>query len=159
MQSLPPGSFLPTLPPTSEKLSFLGSELTSLLSVVRLHLSDFARLLVNPRNLPPGGIQTTIGKMRPLGPERLKVCELFAEILHLQYLVTSSPLFEGMVLDLKSPELNGKKGSVSSFELGKRMVVDELVSVTNRFVETNILPVCLVRRYLRDSGAKSRRWG
>jgi hypothetical protein len=29
----------------------------------------------------------------PLTGERLKICELFAEILHLQYLYTSSPLF------------------------------------------------------------------
>ena len=33
----------------------------------------------------------------PLGQERLKTCELFAEILHLQYLYFSSPLFERLI--------------------------------------------------------------
>ena len=42
-------------------------------------------------------VDTTIGKQLPLGSERLRTCELFAEVLHLQYLYTSSPLFEKLV--------------------------------------------------------------
>jgi hypothetical protein len=49
--------------------------------------------------LQTGPKPTTLGLLEPVGSERLKVCELFAELIHLQYLFTSSPLFEGLVQD------------------------------------------------------------
>ncbi len=122
--------------------------------------------------------------------ERLKICELFAEILHLQYLYTSSPLFDRMVQvsmfdDTKNSmginslgitttaattttatttdegglEDEGGEGGLddgldeggSGGEKEKNggddkvdNVADELIYVTGCFVESKVLPMCLV---------------
>ncbi|KAJ3223481.1 hypothetical protein HK099_001064 [Clydaea vesicula] len=81
--------------PSQEKLDSLATDLNELLRVLGKRLGAFAELLANPRITVP--VETTIGNQIPLGAERLKTCELFAEILHLQYLYTSSPLFERLV--------------------------------------------------------------
>ncbi|RKO84944.1 SIT4 phosphatase-associated protein-domain-containing protein, partial [Blyttiomyces helicus] len=87
-----------TIPPSPspEKLMSLATDLNDLLRVLGDKLLLFAELLDSPRH--PGQVNTTIGLQTPLGSERLKTCELFAEILHLQYLYTSSPLFEKLAL-------------------------------------------------------------
>ena len=84
-------------------------------------------------------MDTTIGKQIPLGSERLRICELFAEIMHLQYLFTSSPLF-GEVVNSTNPD---KEDTVDS-KKPIRTIVDELIEIGNTFTELNILPICLV---------------
>ncbi|KAJ3200174.1 hypothetical protein HDU67_002256, partial [Dinochytrium kinnereticum] len=81
--------------PSDEKLCALATDLNDLLSVIGERLGEFAALLVAPRNLT--SMETSFGRQVPLGSERLKTCELFAEVLHLQYLYTSSPLFERLI--------------------------------------------------------------
>ena len=63
------------------------------------------------------------------GTERIKVCELFAELVHLQYLFTSSPLFNLMV-DPKTI-----KGTT---------VADCLILVTTKIIEHSLLIRCIV---------------
>ncbi|KAJ3333829.1 hypothetical protein HDU76_002935 [Blyttiomyces sp. JEL0837] len=86
--------------PTQEKIHALSTDLNDLLRVIGERVEEFADLLVHPRNL--GNIDTTMGNITPLGSERLKTCELFAEILHLQYLYFSSPLFDRLVFGQES---------------------------------------------------------
>lgn len=45
----------------------------------RIH--DFQRLLAEPKSVPPT-ILTTFGEIEPLGFERFRICELYAELLH-----------------------------------------------------------------------------
>ena len=92
-----------------------------------------------------------------MGSERLKTCELFAEILHLQYLYTSSPLFEKLLVtpEAKKPsvgaepspmegvEKTGSAESTASVE-STANVADELIAVTDKFIDAKVLPVCLV---------------
>jgi hypothetical protein len=104
-----------------------------------------------------------MGKGTPLGSERLKTCELFAEILHLQYLYFSSPLFERLVfgtidgepapLSSTAQESGDREADTSDQSLPRQTnkeraprsnVADELVSVTEKFVHSKILPQCLV---------------
>ncbi|CAG8554022.1 7751_t:CDS:10, partial [Acaulospora colombiana] len=53
-------------------------DLSDMLRVLANRIGDFKALLENPKSV----IDTTIGKMVPLGFERFKICELFAELLH-----------------------------------------------------------------------------
>jgi hypothetical protein len=66
-----------------------------------------------------------------LGAERLRICELLAEVLHLQYLFASSPLFEVMV------------GGGFESAANVATVADDLVKVTMAIVETQALVTCL----------------
>ena len=69
----------------------------------------------------------------PLGPERLKICELFAEVVHLQYLLTSSPLFDALVQSQTSDQ--GEEEAT---------VAEGLMTLCDKFVEFNILTCCIV---------------
>lgn len=167
------------IPPPPEKLQVLATDLNNLLQVLGKRLSEFSELLSSPRSavskkaqgvnithkctyecllllfssLSKQPILTTIGNQIPLGPERLKICELFAEILHLQYLYTSSPLFDRLVvvsLSSVAPDdesIFTKKATPENVE-GLHLqnnILDELVFVTDCFVRCNVLPMCLVK--------------
>ncbi|KAJ3416749.1 hypothetical protein HDV05_000123 [Chytridiales sp. JEL 0842] len=140
--------------PTQEKLQLLSVDLSDLLKVVGERVNEFAALLTNPRNQIAA--DTTVGKVTPLGSERLKTCELFAEILHLQYLYFSSPLFERLVfgtmdgepvpvipnpdgLVKPSSEVDARKEMIAS----RQNVADALISVTEKCVSAKTLPHCL----------------
>ncbi|KAG0215369.1 hypothetical protein BGX28_000109 [Mortierella sp. GBA30] len=56
-------------------------DLSDLLKVLASRIEDFKDLLVVPRSVT-GPIETSIGLQTPLGFERLKICEMFAELLH-----------------------------------------------------------------------------
>ncbi|KAI8814145.1 SIT4 phosphatase-associated protein-domain-containing protein [Cladochytrium replicatum] len=113
-------------PPSNDKLRVLATDLNDLLRVLARNIPEFAALLTSPRNVK-GAVETTIGKQVPLGSERLKTCELFAEVLHLQYLFASSPLFERLIISTVDdvppppkdvvhalPQTTGEAGDVSS---------------------------------------------
>ncbi|KAJ3139313.1 hypothetical protein HDU90_000679 [Geranomyces variabilis] len=138
-------------PPSEEKLRALATDLNDLLRVIGSRLMQFAELLHSPRYAKP----EAGGKQTPLGSERLKTCELFAEILHLQYLYTSSPLFERLIsVNLATPASSPTQSSETTNEPvapeakkeasgQKTSVADELVTITDKFIDAKILPVCL----------------
>jgi hypothetical protein len=81
-----------------------------------------------------GPLDTTMGKLIPLGAERLKICELFAEVLHLQYLFTSSPLFDFLVQENMTDEQGDKVLTVAdgimtlcALFVEKRFAVESIV--------------------------------
>src|SRR5438045_9546883 len=49
-------------------------------------INDFQRLLAKPKSVPPT-IATTFGQIEPLGFERFRICELYAELLHCSNMV------------------------------------------------------------------------
>ncbi|RUS13113.1 SIT4 phosphatase-associated protein-domain-containing protein, partial [Jimgerdemannia flammicorona] len=55
--------------------------LGDMLRVLGNRVGEFQALLVTPKSVS-GPVPTTMGPLIPLGFERLKVCELFAELLH-----------------------------------------------------------------------------
>ncbi|KAJ3383991.1 hypothetical protein HDU92_003814 [Lobulomyces angularis] len=119
-------------PVSLEKLKALATDPNGLLRVLGTRINEFIHLLSSSRtNKEP--VMTSIGLNVPLGCERLKICELFAEILHLQYLYTSSPLFDKLILTSL-----GKNGTTNDVN-----VADELVSISESFVNSKILPICL----------------
>ncbi|KAI9358621.1 SIT4 phosphatase-associated protein-domain-containing protein [Zopfochytrium polystomum] len=126
--------------PTDQKLHQLATDLNNLLQVICERVEEMAVLLENPRTMPP--FSTLSGDVVPLGSERLKTCELIAEILHLQYLYFSSPLFERLVsASTTSKPLAASHSSVD--ELAEALtrlrlsnqpnVADELVALTDKF--------------------------
>ncbi|RIA90499.1 SIT4 phosphatase-associated protein [Glomus cerebriforme] len=56
-------------------------DLSDMLRVLANRIGEFKALLEKPKSVS-GQIETTIGKMVPLGFERFRICELFAELLH-----------------------------------------------------------------------------
>ncbi|KAG0246779.1 hypothetical protein BGX31_009026 [Mortierella sp. GBA43] len=69
------------LPPGSTEPIREAVDLGDLLKVLASRIEDFKGLLLVPRSVT-GPIDTSIGKQVPLGFERLKICEMFAELLH-----------------------------------------------------------------------------
>ncbi|KAF8939749.1 hypothetical protein BGZ58_008837 [Dissophora ornata] len=69
------------LPPNSTETVREAVDLSDLLKVLASRIEDFKNLLIVPRSVT-GPIDTSIGKQTPLGFERLKICEMFAELLH-----------------------------------------------------------------------------
>jgi SIT4 phosphatase-associated protein len=49
-------------------------------------INDFQRLLAKPKSVP-SSIVTTFGQIEPLGFERFRICELYAELLHCSNMV------------------------------------------------------------------------
>jgi hypothetical protein len=52
-----------------------------MLRVFASRIKDFQKLLAKPKSVPPS-IATTFGQIEPLGFERFRICELYAELLH-----------------------------------------------------------------------------
>ncbi|KAF9912144.1 hypothetical protein EC991_000554 [Linnemannia zychae] len=69
------------LPPNATEPTREAVDLSDLLKVLATRIEDFKDLLIVPRSTT-GPILTSIGKQTPLGFERLKICEMFAELLH-----------------------------------------------------------------------------
>ncbi|KAF9350175.1 hypothetical protein BGX26_011611 [Mortierella sp. AD094] len=69
------------LPPNSTEHVREAVDLSDLLKVLASRIEDFKGLLVVPRSVT-GPTETSIGRQVPLGFERLKICEMFAELLH-----------------------------------------------------------------------------
>jgi len=120
---------VPPTPPTKAQFEMLSLALNDLLNVLGNNLEKFEYLLLHPKSIN-GPIPTTLGEVVPFGTERLRVCELFAEVIHLQYLYSSSPLFDRIVFEQKE----GEK---------KRTLVEELITITDKFTERKMLPICL----------------
>ncbi|KAI9323937.1 SIT4 phosphatase-associated protein-domain-containing protein, partial [Zopfochytrium polystomum] len=136
--------------PTDEKVHVLATDLNGLLSVLGERVEDMAVLLEKPRTTLT--YAAVAGDVTRLGSERLKTCELFAEILHMQYLYYSSPLFDRMVEAASLPIASSSGSnpvddlteSVSRLRLSSQQnVADELVAVTDKIVKSKILPMCL----------------
>ncbi|KAI8928314.1 SIT4 phosphatase-associated protein-domain-containing protein [Entophlyctis helioformis] len=129
--------------PTAEKLNALAVDMNDLLLVITNRIVDFASFLERPKAIR-GPMDTTLGKQIPLGSERLKICELFAELLHLQYLFTSSPLFESFVKPPPYvPVATDENPNPASYTAPTFTVVDGLMGFTERLVDQRIMVVCI----------------
>ncbi|KTW25981.1 hypothetical protein T552_03255 [Pneumocystis carinii B80] len=53
----------------------------NMLKILASHISDFQKILLNPR-MPKDEIEVAFDKIKPLGVERFRICELYAELLH-----------------------------------------------------------------------------
>lgn len=62
-------------------------------------IGDFQKLLAKPKSVP-SSIVTTFGRIEPLGFERFRICELYAELLHCSNMVLlNDPRGEPIVLE------------------------------------------------------------
>ncbi|KAI8616148.1 SIT4 phosphatase-associated protein-domain-containing protein [Chytriomyces sp. MP71] len=129
--------------PTPEKMKSLAVDLNDLLRVIGEKVSEFSFLLEHPRNMVSESCYARL-VITPLGSERLRTCELFAEILHLQYLYFSSPLFERLQAE-PGKDVDALSVGMEGMNIKKiRNVGDELVSISELLVNAKVLPMCLV---------------
>ncbi|RKO97803.1 hypothetical protein CXG81DRAFT_12446, partial [Caulochytrium protostelioides] len=129
-------------PAFTAKIAQLSVELVDLLRVLDAHAESLVHLLVEPRQSQTP-VPTTIGPQVPLGSERLKACELFAEVLHLQYLYTSSPLFETFVDTVMSMAPTTATAATSPPPNRPTSMTRELIVLTERFLAIRLLPTCV----------------
>ncbi|KAL2915930.1 sporulation-induced protein [Polyrhizophydium stewartii] len=128
--------------PTPEKLNALSVDLNDLLRVFTQNVANFAELLVSPKSAKPLS-EIAPGSQAPLGSERLKICELFAELLHLQYLFTSSPLFDSLVKPPPYVPARVESGPQPTYTPPTTIVVDGLMALTERLVDERVMVVCI----------------
>ncbi len=126
--------------PTSQKILALATDLDSMFLELGQNLSKFTAILKNPKS-GKGPIKSTYGTQFVLTSERLKICEMFAEVLHLQYLFTSSPLVELIVSATPIPE--GPNDIVG--------IAAGLQFMSEKFAEEMIMPISIVRRFNVES--------
>lgn len=117
--------------PLAERTAILSTELNSLFIEFCKNLPKLGYSLDFPKN---SDLQSsTMGKQIPLGAERLKICELFAEFIHLQYLFISSPLFDLMTVPIKNED-------------GETLptLAENLLLLSECFIKESILERCVV---------------
>jgi hypothetical protein len=139
---------LPPLP--ANMIPDLSTEMIGLLEIISQHIYDFACILRSPKDVQ-GKVPTTLGLQEPVGAERLKVCDLFAELIHIQYLLTSSPLFEGLAQYYDLSE----KATVTSIDntttaenttvtkTNQIRMMDVLIDITDKLAKEKVLVTCL----------------
>lgn len=142
--------------------------LADMLRVMGDHVPEFTHLLLKPRSVN-GPIRTTLGELEPLGFERLKICELFAELLHCSNMsnlnnFTMTPEEEAELED-KLPEeqkeedvdqeskkdeeskeeADSKKEETVKSESKPELSVGDYLK--SKFVENKAMPICVVRMF------------
>ncbi|GAA5816624.1 hypothetical protein MFLAVUS_010154 [Mucor flavus] len=114
--------------------------LADMLKVMGDHVAEFTNLLLKPRSVN-GPIRTTLGNLEPLGFERLKICELFAELLHCSNM---SNLNNFVLTAEEESELAAANGEEKKEKVEKEAtelsVGDYLKS---RFVNNRAMPICV----------------
>ncbi|CCJ28932.1 unnamed protein product, partial [Pneumocystis jirovecii] len=86
--------------------------LGTMLKIFASHISDFQKILFNPK-MVKDELQMAFGKVKPLGIERFRICELYAELLHCSNMVLlNSPKNELEIL--KKNELHDKTKKVQN---------------------------------------------
>ncbi|GAN04154.1 extragenic suppressor of kinetochore protein [Mucor ambiguus] len=140
--------------------------LADMLRVMGDHVPEFTHLLLKPRSVN-GPIRTTLGELEPLGFERLKICELFAELLHCSNMSNlnnfSMTPEEEAELEDKLPEENDddaegekeQKEEENKEEAGSKKTEEEAVTseaqpelsvgdyLKSKFVDNKAMPICV----------------
>ncbi|KAL9556671.1 hypothetical protein MBANPS3_001757 [Mucor bainieri] len=138
--------------------------LADMLRVMGDHVPEFTHLLLKPRSVN-GPIRTTLGELEPLGFERLKICELFAELLHCSNMsnlnnFAMTPEEEAEIED-KLPEENDaeaekeQKEEETKAETDSKKAEEEAVKadaepelsvgdyLKSKFVDNRAMPICV----------------
>ncbi|KAI7900933.1 SIT4 phosphatase-associated protein-domain-containing protein [Cokeromyces recurvatus] len=103
--------------------------LGEMLKVMANHISDFTHLLLKPRSVH-GTMQTTLGELEPLGFERLKICELFAELLHCSNMSNLNEIHYEQYTPNQQEQQQDDHLSVGDY-------------LKSKFVENRAMPICI----------------
>ncbi|RUS16783.1 SIT4 phosphatase-associated protein-domain-containing protein [Endogone sp. FLAS-F59071] len=106
--------------------------LGDMLRVLGKHVGDFQALLVTPKSVS-GPVPTTMGPLVPLGFERLKVCELFAELLHCSNMSNLNIVPEEQALD----EIPDNANHIEQIPATKEDIVKTTNVATEETAETS----------------------
>ncbi|KAG2194213.1 hypothetical protein INT46_009806 [Mucor plumbeus] len=131
--------------------------LADMLRVMGDHVPEFTHLLLKPRSVN-GPIRTTLGELEPLGFERLKICELFAELLHCSNMSNlnnfSMTPEEEAELEDKQPEEQSEEEEKKKEEKAEEKVEKATKSdaeselsvgdyLKSKFVDKKAMPICV----------------
>lgn len=131
--------------------------LADMLRVMGDHVPEFTHLLLKPRSVN-GPIRTTLGELEPLGFERLKICELFAELLHCSNMSNlnnfSMTPEEEAELEDKQPEGQSEEEEKKKEEKAEEKVEKATKSdaeselsvgdyLKSKFVDKKAMPICV----------------
>ncbi|KAG1454043.1 hypothetical protein G6F46_008816 [Rhizopus delemar] len=111
--------------------------LADMLKVMSDHIPQFTQLLLKPRSVN-GPVHTTLGDIEPLGFERLKICELFAELLHCSNMSNLNN-FNGMN-DEEEDQQQKEETRIIKIDGDELSVGDYLKS---KFVSSKAMPICV----------------
>lgn len=133
--------------------------LAEMLKVMGDHVPEFTHLLLKPRSVN-GPIRTTLGELEPLGFERLKICELFAELLHCSNMsnlnnFSITPEEEADLQNLsdeqkgeeqkkEQTEKDDSKKESKAEAAGKEPELSVGDYLKSKFVDNKALPICVV---------------
>ncbi|KAI9007011.1 SIT4 phosphatase-associated protein-domain-containing protein [Phycomyces nitens] len=120
--------------------------LADMLRVLADHVGEFNNLLLKPKSVT-GPMKTSIGEQMPLGFERLKICELFAELIHCSNMsnLNSSSEDETTNQDSfaskeQSPSPSPVRLTAKDIEQAKLEPIGDYLKV--KFVEHKVMPTC-----------------
>ncbi|KAI9282474.1 SIT4 phosphatase-associated protein-domain-containing protein [Umbelopsis sp. AD052] len=129
--------------------------LKEMMQVLADRVGDFNNLLINPKSVS-STLSTTIGDRMPLGFERLKICELFAELLHCSNMAhLNKPLSKHHLAranyhnTIASPtaEEPEEAATDTAEPIAKEGTQDEQVYIADylksQFIKHRVLPTCL----------------
>ncbi|KAG1139562.1 hypothetical protein G6F37_010335 [Rhizopus arrhizus] len=110
--------------------------LADMLKVMSDHIPQFTQLLLKPRSVN-GPVHTTLGDIEPLGFERLKICELFAELLHCSNM---SNLNNFNRMNDEEDQQQKEETRIIKIDGDELSVGDYLKS---KFVSSKAMPICV----------------
>ncbi|KAI7872847.1 SIT4 phosphatase-associated protein-domain-containing protein [Spinellus fusiger] len=107
--------------------------LEEMLKVLADHVGDFSNILLNPKS---SALTTAVGTNVPLGFERLKICELFAELLHCSNMINlnASIIEDSQVEDSFDTERT-TTAETSNLPMGDYL--------KQKFIEHKVMPICI----------------
>ncbi|RKP09045.1 SIT4 phosphatase-associated protein-domain-containing protein [Thamnocephalis sphaerospora] len=107
-------------------------DLSDLICVLIERLPEFKQLLMSPKSVSDA-VDTTMGRRVPLGFERLRVCELFAELLHLSNM--------GLLNSLLASDTDSAAAQPAAKSETHPISVGAALKL--KFIETGVLSTCL----------------
>jgi hypothetical protein len=119
--------------------------LAEMLKVMGDHVPEFTHLLVKPRSVN-GPIRTTLGELEPLGFERLKICELFAELLHCSNMSNLNNSFN-LTQEEEAQLADTEKENTTAAAIENKPKEPELSVgdyLKSKFVDYRAMPICVV---------------
>ncbi|KAI8888069.1 SAPS-domain-containing protein [Backusella circina FSU 941] len=131
---------------TNQMIRPVSVSLADMLKVMADHVAEFTHLLLKPRHATEP-IRTTLGEMEPLGFERLKICELFAELLHCSNMSNLNNFNMTAEEEVELEEGNDDVKDEPVTNIVKGVNGDPDLSVGDylkaKFVESKAMPMCV----------------
>ncbi|KAL0093205.1 SIT4 phosphatase-associated protein-domain-containing protein [Phycomyces blakesleeanus] len=135
---------------TSQIMRDTPVSLADMLKVLSDHVGDFNQLLLDPKSIKKS-VSNAMGEQASLGFERLRICELFAELLHCSNMsnLNTTALNESLTPESPNPDQTQKSDENTKDDKPKPAHDndDDLFSIGDylkqKYVEHKVMPICV----------------